>query len=35
MIHLKYTIEFKVIVCPCVYVKAIMFMKAKAKMDSV
>ncbi len=28
MIHLKYTIEFRV---TCVYVKTIMFMKAKSK----
>ncbi len=31
MMHLKYTIEFRVTVCPCVYVKTIMFMKAKSK----
>ncbi len=31
MIHLKYTVEFRVTVCPCVYVKTIMFMKAKSK----
>ncbi len=31
MIHLKYIIEFRVTVCPCVYVKTIMFMKAKRK----
>ncbi len=31
MIHLKYTIEFSVTVCPCGYVKTIMFMKAKSK----
>ncbi len=29
MIHMKYTIEFSVTVCPCVYVRKIMFMKAK------
>ncbi len=34
MIHLKYTIEFRVTVCPCVYVKSIKFMKAKNKMDT-
>ncbi len=31
MIHLKYTIEFRVTVCPCVYVKTIMVTKAKSK----
>ncbi len=31
MIHLKYTIEFRDTVCPCVYVRTIMFMKAKSK----
>ncbi len=31
MIHLKYTIEFRVTLWPCVYVKTIMFMKPKSK----
>ncbi len=31
VMHLKYTIEFRVTVCPCVYVKTSMFMKAKSK----
>ncbi len=29
MIRMKYTIEFSVTVCLCVYVRTIMFMKAK------
>ncbi len=31
MIHLKYTIEFRVTLWPCVYVKTIVFMKPKSK----
>ncbi len=31
MMYLKYTIEFRVTMCPCVYVNTIMFMKAKSK----